>query len=294
MLVSRSTLLFAAALLAGSASLLHADTDWAKTYSVTAKPSLTVNTGDSSVEIGSCGACREVRIRVEWRDSHASNYTLTESQTGNHVEFALHEKLGFGIHIDFGNRRAPHVIIETPQSVDLDARTSDGSLNASGISGDLQLRTSDGSLTANNVSGALRLTSSDGSIHVEDASGTLESHSSDGNVRISGKFSSVQVKGSDGSLDLTLAPGSRLTMASSVQTSDGSVKLHLPHSLSADVDVHSSDGTVRCNLPLSMEGYNSAESGKKGLRGKLGGGGVPLTIRTDDGNVSIDASGGAA
>lgn len=270
-------------------SLAHADSDWAKTYPVSTQPSLGITTGDSSVEIGSCGTCREIRIRVEWRDFHASSFILTESQAGNHVEFSLREKTGFGIHLNFGNRRAPHVTVETPQNIDLQARTSDGALAVTGVSGNLQLRTSDGSLRAGNISGALSLTSSDGSIQVHDASGTLESHSSDGSVQIAGKFSGLQVKGSDGAMDLTLEPGSQLTRASSIQASDGSVKVHLPRSLSADLEVHAGDGSVRCDLPLSMEGYNSAVSGKKGLRGKLNGGGVPLNIRTQDGSVVISA-----
>lgn len=280
-------LLAAAPVLA--ASLAHADPDWTKSYSVSAQPSLNITTGDSSVEIGSCGACREIRIRVEWRDFPASKFILTQSQAGNHVEFSLREKTGFGVHLNFGNRRAPHVTVETPQNIDLQARTSDGALAVTGVSGNLQLRTSDGTLSASRVSGALSLTASDGSIHVHDASGTLESHSSDGSVQIAGKFTGLQVKGSDGAMDLTLEPGSQLTRASSIQASDGSVKVHLPRSLSADLEVHTGDGSVKCDLPLSMEGYNSAVSGKKGLRGKLNGGGVPLNIRTHDGSVVISA-----
>lgn len=280
-------LLAAAPVLA--ASIAHADPDWAKTYAVSAQPSLTVTSGDSSVEIASCGACREIRIRVEWRDFHASSFILAESQTGNHVDFSLREKMGFGIHLNFGNRRAPRVTVETPQNLDLQARTSDGALLVNGVSGNLQLRTSDGSLTAGDVSGALSLTSSDGSIQVHDASGTVESHSSDGSVHIAGKFSGVQVKGSDGAMDIALEPGSRLTRASSIEASDGSVAIHLPRSLAADLEVHTGDGNVQCDLPLSMDGYNSAITGKKGLRGKLNGGGVPLTIHTQDGSVIISA-----
>ena len=280
-------LLAAAPVLA--ASLAHADPDWAKTYPVSAQPSLNITTGDSSVEIASCGSCREIRIRVEWRDFPASKFILAQSQTGNHVEFSLREKTGFGVHLNFGNRRAPRVTVQTPRAIDLQARTSDGALRVSVVSGNLQLRTSDGSLAAANVTGALSLTASDGSIQVHDASGTLESQSSDGSVQIAGKFSGVQVKGSDGSIDLLLESGSQLTRASSIQASDGSVKLRLPRNLAADLEVHTGDGSVHCGLPLTMDGYNTAITGKKGLRGKLNGGGVPLTIRTQGGSVTITA-----
>lgn len=140
----------------------RADADWQKTYPVSAKPSITATTGDASTEVRSCGDCREVRIRVEWNERHAADYTITEFQSSTHINFELREKHGTGFHITIGNRHEPHVTIETPSALDLEARTSDGSLNVSGVTGDLQLHTSDGSMDVSDVGGALRLVSSDG------------------------------------------------------------------------------------------------------------------------------------
>ena len=270
------------------APFAHADSDWQKSYPVSGKPSITTTSGDASTEVRSCGDCHEVRIRVEWNDRRSGDYNVTEFQSGDHVNFELKEKHGLGFHIVVGNRREPHVIIETPSAVDLETRTADGSLKVYGLNGNLQLHTSDGSLEVSDVSGALRLESSDGSIHVHNASGTLESRSSDGHVRIDGRFSGVQVHTSDGGLELTLADGSQLTTASRVESSDGSVSIHLPRNLSADLEVHAGDGHVDCKLPLVMQGYDSRDSGH-GIRGKLNGGGVPLTIHTHDGNATIDS-----
>lgn len=281
--------LCAFALLSFTSPVRAADSDWQKSYPVSAKPSLSVSTGDSSTEVRSCGSCREIRIRVEWRDRRASEYNLVESQSGDHVEFVLHEKQRIGFRMNLGNRREPHVTVDTPASLDLEARTSDGALSVTGVQGELQLRTSDGSLDASDVSGALSITASDGSIRVHNASGTLESHSSDGSVRIDGRFSGVQVKTSDGSLDFTLAEGSKLTTASRIESSDGSVAIHLPRSLSADMEIHTGDGHIDCKLPLTMEGYNSSGDSHHNLRGRLNGGGVPLDIHTQDGSVTIAA-----
>ena len=71
------------------------DTDWQKTYAVSAKPSLIFTTGDASAEVRSCGDCREIRVRVEWNDRRASDYTITEFQSGDHVNFELKEKRAF-------------------------------------------------------------------------------------------------------------------------------------------------------------------------------------------------------
>lgn len=264
----------------------RADADWQKTYPVSAKPSLTFSTGDTSADVRSCGDCREIRIRVQWNDRRSSDYNLTEFQSGNTVNFQLHEKSGFGFHIEFGNHHGPHVFIETPATLDLEARTADGALSVTGVQGDLQLHTSDGSLDASDLSGSIRITASDGSIHVRNATGTLESHSSDGGVHIDGRFTGVQVRTSDGSLELDLNEGSQLTTASSVEASDGHVIVRMPKNLAADLDIHTGDGHIDCNLPLVMKGYNSRGEGHQ-IRGRLNAGGVPFTIHTHDGNVSI-------
>ncbi|HKF49677.1 MAG TPA: DUF4097 family beta strand repeat-containing protein [Terracidiphilus sp.] len=286
-LLRSAALSVAALVLLATTASAHADEDWQKTYAVSAHPSLSFTTGDSSAEVRSCGDCKEIRIRVQWNERHASAYTLTEAQTGDHVNFELREKPGFGMHIYVGNHRGPVVTIETPASIDLEGRTADGSLKVYGIQGDLQLHTSDGAVDVADTAGSLHLKASDGAIRIHNASGTLESRSSDGSVHIDGRFSGVQVHVGDGGLDLTLNDGSSLTTASSIESSDGRVTIHLPHNLAADLDVHTGDGHLDCNVPLVMEGYHSNGESSHGVRGRLNGGGVPLTIRTHDGNVTI-------
>lgn len=287
MSVLRSAALSIAALaLVAATASARADADWQKTYPVSGHPSLSFTTGDTSAEVRSCGDCKEIRIRVQWNERHASAFNITEAQTGDHVNFELREKPGLGIHIDIGNR-GPLVTIETPAAVDLEGRTSDGSLKVYGVQGDLQLHTSDGAVDVADTSGSLHLKASDGAIRIHNASGTLESRSSDGSAHIDGRFTGVQVHVGDGGLDLTLNDGSSLTTASSVEASDGRVMIHLPHNLAADLDVHTGDGHLDCNIPLVMEGYHSNGESSHGVRGRLNGGGVPLTIRTHDGNVTI-------
>ena len=259
--------------------------DWQKSYPVSGKPGLTIGTGDAPTEVQPCAACREVKIRVQWNDRRPEDYTIIESQSGDHVNFELKEKQRF--HVSIGNRREPRVLVEAPKQMDLETRTTDGGLKVYGIEGTVSLHTSDGGVEVADVTGAIRLIASDGSIRMHNLTGTLDSRSSDGNVRIDGKLSAVQVHTSDGSLDLTLAEGSQLTTASRVEASDGNVKIRLPKTLAADIDLHTGDGHIDCQLPLTMNGYKSG-SGHT-ISGKLNAGGTPLTIQTRDGNVTVGA-----
>ena len=271
------------AIFAGSTA--QAESDWQKSYPVSGKASLTVSTGDASTEVHSCG-CREIRVHVQWNDRRSDEYTITEFQSGDHVNFELKEKPHMGFHITMA-RREPHVMVETPAELDLEARTSDGGLKVYGVNGTFALHTSDGAVEVSDVSGAVRLVASDGSIRIHNVTGSLESKSSDGHVSIDGKFSGVQVHTSDGALELTMAEGSQLTTSSRIDASDGSVKIRLPKTLAADLDIHTGDGHIDCQLPLTMSGYNSG--GGHNVRGRLNAGGTPLTIHTSDGSVTIAA-----
>jgi hypothetical protein len=269
------------------AATARAESDWQKSYPVNGKPSLTFSTGDASTEVTSCGQCKEIRVRVQWNDRNPSDYSLNEAQTGDHVNFELREKAH--MHIMMGIHHEPRVYVETPATIDLEGRTSDGSLKVSGLNGGVHLQTSDGSVDLSDLSGEIRLKASDGSIRMHNISGTLESRSSDGSVHIDGQFTGVQVHTSDGSLELSMNEGTKLTTASRIESSDGRVTIKVPRTLAADLEVHTGDGHIQCDLPLVMDGYDSKGDSGHNLRGRINGGGVPLNIHTSDGNVMIAA-----
>jgi hypothetical protein len=284
----KAKLILAAAALALLTSLtaLAQDSDhsWSKTCPVTGKPTLIFETSDASVEFHPCAGCHEIRIHVELVGHKLSDYRLEEGQTGDEVHFLFKELPHVGVHIQWHLERT-HVTVETPSQLTLQAKTSDGNVTLTGLQGEMGLTTGDGDVDLDHVSGDLRIKSGDGHLKITDAEGALDARTSDGNLTVDGLFHAIALHTSDGTLDLNLRNGTRLTEASTIQSSDGSVTIHVPQNFAADLDVHSSDGHVDCALPLTMDHYQSG--GGHGLHGKLNGGGTPLTIHTSDGNVRI-------
>ena len=273
------------ALAATPALAQNTENDWAKSYSIAGKPSLTIETADSSLRIQSCGECKAISIKVH-SSRKLSEYRLEESQSGDHVNFSFKEKPHVGVHVTWHNQGAS-VVVETPGSLQLDAKTADGDLSARDLEGDLKLHTGDGNVELDNLHGNLRLTSSDGNLTIQNATGTLEARSSDGHIKVGGNFSAVQLHTSDGTLDFSLAEGAQLTAASRIESSDGQVTIRVPHNLAADLDISTSDGRIDCSLPLTMDHYDSRENSGHHIRGKLNAGSIPLTIHTSDGSVTI-------
>src|SRR5215475_9640380 len=112
---ARHALLFAlaATLTAGQALAQTNDHDWARTYSISGKPALTIETGDSNLKIHSCGDCKTVNIKVH-SERKLSEYHLEESQSGDHVSFLFKEKPHVGFHVNMTNHGETNVEVETP------------------------------------------------------------------------------------------------------------------------------------------------------------------------------------
>lgn len=276
-----------AALAAIPALAQDADHLWTKSYPVSGKPTLNLETGDAGLQISSCGGCREIRIKVETDGVRLSDYRLEESQTGDQVHFLFKEKPHIGVHVTW-HRTQAKVTVETPAELTLEAHSGDGNVSVSGLNGDLGLTTGDGNLTADHLSGKLRIKSSDGHVTITNSTGALEARTSDGNLTVDGVFNAVTLHTSDGKLEVSLRDGTKLSEPSSIQASDGSVTVRLAQGFAADLDVHTSDGHLDCALPLTMDHYDSKEGGGHNLHGKLNGGGAPLTIHTSDGSVKIE------
>jgi hypothetical protein len=276
-----------ALLTACTAFAQDADHAWSKTYKVTGKPTLHLETSDASVDLRPCGDCHEIRIHVELEGQKMSDYRREEGQTGDEVHFLFKELPHVGVHIQW-HREQTRVTVETPAQLTLEARTSDGNVTLTGLEGELGLTTGDGNLTMDHVSGDFRLKSGDGNVRISEAQGAIEARTSDATLSVDGLFHALALHTSDGRVELNLRPGTKLTEASSIETSDGSVAIHVPANFAADLDVHSSDGHVDCALPVTIEHFQSSGGEGHAWHGKLNGGGAPLSIRTSDGNVKID------
>jgi hypothetical protein len=263
------------------------DHSWSRTYPVSGKPTLTLETSDAGVEFRPCGDCHEIRIHIEVVGRKLSDYRLEEGQSGDEVHFLFKERPHMGAHIAW-HKEQTRVTVESPAQLTLQARTSDGNVTLSGLQGDLSLTTGDGNVTLDHVSGNLRIKSGDGQVKITNAEGAIDAQTSDGNLSVDGLFHALALHTSDGTLDLSLREGTKLAGASTVQSSDGSVTIRVPRNFAADLNVHTSDGHLDCSLPLTMDHYQSGGEQGHELRGKLNGGGTPLTIHTSDGNVKIE------
>jgi len=246
-------------------ALAHAD-DWSKTYDLTGKPELRVETHNANVRIESWDQ-NKIEARVTTSGWHigpgSGSLQIVERQQGNAVDIELRQPHHFSIGID---TRRTDLVIRMPRRAQVNVHSGDGAVSAKGLEGELDFTTGDGRL------------------EIEDVDGSLHAHTSDGSVRVSGRFDVLELRTSDGRVEVDARPGSQLREPWDVRSSDGSVTLRLPGNLAADVALHTSDGSITTNIPIAVEG----SFGRHDVHGKMNGGGKLLTVHTSDGSLTLD------
>lgn len=242
----------------------HAE-EWSKTYHISGRPDLRVETSDANIRVTAWDQNTiEAKVITTRYKIGEGGIRVEERQTGDSVEVEVH----YPHHdIVFGGWRSGRVdvIIQMPREGRVNLRTGDGRIEVAGLKGDMDLHTGDGSINLDGVDGKLHATTGDG------------------HIQASGRFDELGLKTGDGHVDVRASNGSSLAAGWRLETGDGSVSLEVPGDLAADVDLHTSDGHIDLDMPVQAEGRIRQNE----IRGKLNGGGSLLTIRTGDGSIHL-------
>jgi len=278
--VHRSAIIWAFLATGLFAASVHAD-DYAKSFTVSNRASVRVDTNDGSVSVIT-GDTKQVEFRVEYH-GYVLNKSLNieSSQQGDEVE--LTARIPHTWHFSIGTMRRLHIEVRMPKDADLQVRTGDGSIKAVGLSGTIDLHSGDGSLIVRSLKGAVRLHTGDGTIEGSDLDGKCDATSGDGRIRLTGRFDVLSVRSGDGSVGVEALHGSKLDSGWNISSGDGGIDVAIPGDLPVNIDASTSDGHISSDIPITMDGILS----KSRVRGKMNGGGSTLTIHTGDGSIHL-------
>ncbi|HXY04439.1 MAG TPA: DUF4097 family beta strand repeat-containing protein [Terriglobales bacterium] len=251
------------------APLAHAD-EWSKTYTITGKPDLRVETSDANLNVDTWDK-NVIDVHVVSNHYKIGNggITISDHQTGDSVDIELRYP-HHNITINFGNlnKYKVDVNIHMPRE------------------GHVNLHTGDGAILLSNFKGNMELESGDGHEEINSVDGSLRARTSDGRISANGRFDVLDLHTGDGRVEARALPGSLVRSEWSIRSGDGSVTLQLPDNFAADVDLRTGDGHISVSMPVTMQG----DLREKNIHGKLNGGGNLLTIRTGDGSIRLDRS----
>jgi DUF4097 and DUF4098 domain-containing protein YvlB len=244
----------------------HAD-EWTKTYTITGKPDLRVETSDANIHVSTWDQNTiEAKVTTTRYKIGEDGIRIEEHQSGDVVEIDVRFPHS-GFSIGWNDHRV-EINIQMPREGRVDLHTGDGKIELGNLKGEMQLRSGDGSEEIDGVDGKLRALTGDG------------------HIRANGRFDELDLKTGDGRVDARALAGSSLATGWRLESGDGTVTLEVPENLAADVDLHTGDGHIDLDMPVTTEG--KIREGE--VRGKLNGGGNLLMIHTGDGSIRLRKS----
>jgi DUF4097 and DUF4098 domain-containing protein YvlB len=242
--------------------------DWTKTYTLTGKPDLRVDTSDANIHVSTWDQNTiEAKVTTTHYKIGGDGIRIEEHQTGDAVEIDVRYPHHYGVTIDLGGHRV-EINIHMPREGKVDLHTGDGKIDLANLRGEMQLRSGDGSQEIDGVDGKLRATTGDG------------------HIRANGRFDELELKTGDGRVEARATAGSALATGWRLESGDGTVTLEVPENLAADVELHTGDGHIDLDMPITTAGKIRENE----VRGKLNGGGNLLVIHTGDGSIRLRKS----
>jgi len=261
-------ILVALGVLLATAPLVHAD-EWSKTYTITGKPDLRVETSDANIHVDTWDQKTiEARVTSEHYKIGGRGLKIEEHQSGDSVDLQIH--FPHDIHIISFNVHGYKVDVEIHMPRE----------------GRVNLHTGDGSIRLANFKGEMDLQTGDGHQDIDSVDGTLRARAGDGRITAAGRFDVLELTTGDGRIEARAQSGSAVTSSWTLHTGDGSVTLELPANFAADLDLHTSDGHITADIPVSVDGRLS----EKSIHGKINGGGNLITVHTGDGSIRLQKS----
>jgi DUF4097 and DUF4098 domain-containing protein YvlB len=295
--------------------------EFERTLQVTGAVNLQIETGSGSIEVHR-GGSNQVHVvghiyASEWFDGGAeqrvkkleSNPPIQQSGNDIRIGHIDDPELKHNISISYE--------VTAPADTQLRATSGSGNQSVYDIGGPVEANGGSGSLKISNIGAGIRARTGSGNIEIDGAKGSVYTRTGSGTIRatnIAGGFDgetgsghltleqsaagSVRAQTGSGGLELRNVNGSLEALAGSgdirvqgeatgawvLHTGSGSVDLKLPQNASFDLNAHTGSGSIDLSHPVTVQGSIS----RKEVRGKVGGGGVPVEVQTGSGSIRIE------
>jgi hypothetical protein len=132
----------------------------------------------------------------------------------------------------------------------------------------------------------LQLKAFNGSIHLEGTTGQIRAHTLNGSLHLKDVGGDVEAETQNGSLTLELASSGWHGKGLKLNTTNGSVRLNLPATFSAEVEASTVNGRVKSDFPTG-EDESDRNHQRHNLAFTIGAGGPKIEARTVNGSVQI-------
>ncbi len=184
---------------------------------------------------------------------------------------------------DVGRHSGVDFEVVVPEIVEVEVRTSNGSIEVTSIIGSVHLATSNGAILLRQGAGTAQLTTSNGQVTVTDRVGDLTVRTSNGEIRLERVRGRVDGETSNGWIHYTGEPAG--PASNQLRTSNGGIVVRVPRAAAVAFRASVSNGTISTNLPLV--GNTVGRDWNATLNPPAA---TEMDLRTSNGSIRIEAA----
>lgn len=264
-----------------------------KSFQVSAGEKLAVEAVAADILV-STWAKNEVAVKIYGDENALEKVDLSVDKNSSGVMIEIEKKSFLKSLSNLGLR----IEVMAPESFNTDLKTSGGDIKVKDMKGSFVMVTSGGNIGLENASGSINgktsggnvklvkfngsasLKTSGGNIVVKDVEGSVDVGTSGGDIEIDSQKGTINAKTSGGNIRLRYNGENQGIECS---TSGGDIEAFVPETFKADVVLKTSAGEVECELPAS-----NVKTNHSSFTGTVNGGGMPLTLKTSGGSISLN------
>jgi hypothetical protein len=161
---------------------------------------------------------------------------------------------------------------------EIDLSTSGGNIDAENCTGNIKLSTSGGSLNLSGLNGHIRATTSGGNVRGNDIGGELFSNTSGGSIVLKDLYCSLETSTSGGNIDVSIREFGQYIR---IKNSGGNIDLVIPKNKGANLKLNAQK--IKTS---GLENFSGSKEDDE-IKGKLNGGGIPVTVSSGSGNIYL-------
>lgn len=236
--------------------------DFQRTYQLGPNDSLRIENVSGNVNVvGYEGSAVTVAAFKEGRDTNVVDVEDLSTDGRVHLRARYQNCRNCNASLRFEVRVPRGVAVNLDQ-----ISTASGDINGTDLNGRIRFNTASGDITLRNVSGEVNVATASGRLRVTNVSGTVSASSASGDVE-------VEIARLEGTRDLKFSSAS------------GNVRVRMPNSLDARVNLATASGDIETDFPLEVKRQEYGPGTT--ARGQLGSGSRRLNISTASGNVTL-------
>lgn len=232
--------------------------------------------GEVNVSASTAAAAGAARLEVDVVRGPAVDVELDDEGTLV-VEHRSVRSLSRLLNGELGAQATVTIIVPAPTPTHV--RTVSADAFVAGIEADTSVATVSGRITVTGLDGEVNLRTVSGDVEAQDVDGIVRANAVSGDVTISGgEPEEVTARTVSGDVTLDLDADTDVDCT----TVSGDVALRLPSDAGLDLDLVTVSGRLETSFP-----NGGLDVGKRRLRGRIGGGGRRVTVRTTSGDTVV-------